>query len=381
MMEILPFTVSVPDEELDELRRRIVATRWPEEIPGAGWDYGTNKEYLVELLDYWAHRFDWRIIERRLNAFPQFTTTIDGQTIHFLHVKSGRTGAKPLLLLHGWPSSVVEFLDLIGPLSDPASYGADADDAFDLIVPSLPGYGFGGPTLDRGWDPVRMADALAELMTGLGYEKFYSQGGDWGSVVSSRLGIQYPDRVLGLHLTFVVAGGPPADGGELTDEEKQIAAEQEIYNAREQGYIALQSTKPQTIAYSLVDSPAGLASWLVEKYRTWSDNSGNVEEALTKDQMLANISVYWFTKTGGSSGRLYFELLNRAVIGPNAERVEVPVSVAIGPRELYRATRRIAENQYNIVRWTELPHGGHFPAWEHPEQLAADIREALRDQA
>ena len=378
-MEISPYTVAVPDQVLADLNNRLTNTRWPDAIPNAGWGYGTNLDYMRELVAYWRDEFDWRAFEARMNAFPQFTASIDGQNLHFIHVKSPSPDAVPLLLLHGWPSTPAEFLKLIGPLTDPAAHGGRAEDAVDLIIPSLPGFAFSGPTAEAGWHPARIADALAELMTGLGYEKFFAHGGDWGSIVASQLGLRHPERVGGLHLTFLVTGGLRPEDGDPTEEEARLASEQATYSMTEIGYLVLHASKPQTIAYSLVDSPVGLAAWIVEKLNAWTDHDGDLESVLTKDEILANITTYWVTATGGSSGRLYFETAIAGMMGPAAERVEVPVAVAIVPRELYRATRRIAEHHYNVVRWTPQPKGGHFPAVEQSELLVTDIRESLRE--
>lgn len=378
-MEISPYTVAVPDHVLADLNNRLTNTRWPDAIPNAGWGYGTSLDYMRELVAYWRDEFDWRAFEARINAFPQFTASIDGQNLHFIHVKSPSPDAVPLLLLHGWPSSPAEFLKLIGPLTDPVAHGGRAEDAVDLIIPSLPGFAFSGPTAEAGWHPARIADALAELMTGLGYEKFFAHGGDWGSIMASQLGLRHPERVGGLHLTFLVTGGLRPGDGDPTEEEAQLASEQATYSMTEIGYLVLHASKPQTIAYSLVDSPVGLAAWIVEKLNAWTDHDGDLESVLTKDEILANITTYWVTATGGSSGRLYFETAIAGMMGPATERVEVPVAVAIFPRELYRATRRIAEHHYNVVRWTPQPKGGHFPAVEQAELLVTDIRESLRE--
>lgn len=378
-MEISPYTVAVPDAVLADLHSRLGNTRWPDSIPNAGWSYGASLDYMQELVAYWRDEFDWRAFEARLNAFPQFTATIDGQNVHFIHVKSPVPSAFPLLLLHGWPSSPVEFLKLIGPLTDPVAHGGRAEDAVDLIIPSLPGFGFSGPTTEAGWHPARMADGLAALMTGLGYEQFFVHGGDWGSVVASQLALRHPERVRGLHLTFLMTSGLRPEDGDPTEEESQLASDQAMYSMTETGYLALHASKPQTIAYSLVDSPVGLAAWIVEKLNKWTDNDGDLESVLTKDEILSNITTYWVTATGGSSGRLYFETAVAGMMGPAIERVEAPVAVAIFPQELYRSTRRIAEHNYNVVRWTPQQKGGHFPALEQPELLVADIRESLRE--
>lgn len=376
-MDFSPFSVSVRDSVLDDLRARLAHTRWPDQISGAGWSYGSDLQYMQGLCDYWASSFDWRASERRLNEFPQFTTTIDGQRIHFIHVRSPESNARPLLLLHGWPSSVLEFMKIIGPLSDPVAHGGTADQAFDVIVPSLPGFGWSGQTTERGWHAKRIADAFAELMSGLGYGTFSIHGGDYGAVVAGLLGADHTHRIEALHLTFLVTGGLKPEDGEPTAEERQLFEVQRVYNATETAYISMQSTKPQTIAYALADSPVALAAWIVEKFNAWTDNEGDLESAISTDEILANITTYWVTGTGGSSARLYFESAAAGFRGPNSLRLAVPTSVAVFPKEPYRTSRRIAEHHYNVVRWTEMPRGGHFPASEQPELLIADIRSSL----
>lgn len=380
MSEVKPFTVNVPAEVLDDLRRRLANTRWPDQIVGSGWDYGTDIDYLRSLVDYWQNSFDWRDVERKINEFPQYTTLIDGQNIHFLHARSRVPGARPLILLHGWPGSPLEFLKLIGPLTDPVAHGGRSEDAFHVIVPSLPGFAFSGPTADRGWHEGRIADALSRLMETIGYSSFFVHGGDYGSLVASQLASRHPDQVRALHLTLIVVGGLPADDGDPTPEERALAAELTNHVQRETGYIALQATKPQTVAYSLVDSPVGLAAWIVEKLKAWTDNGGDLESVVSRDEMLANITTYWVTATGGSSVRLYFETAAAGMMGVPPTRNDIPVSVAVFPRELYRTSRRIAEYHYNVVRWTQHPVGGHFAALEQPDLLILDLRASFADQ-
>jgi microsomal epoxide hydrolase len=377
-MDIRPFRISASDAELADLHERLRRTRWPDAIPGSGWAYGTDLEYLKDLCGYWLSSFDWRDAERRLNEFPQYTTEIDGQQLHFIHARSPRDDARPLLLLHGWPGSVVEFMHVMGPLTDPESHGGAAGDAFHVVAPSLPGFGWSGPTREAGWHPGRISDAFAALMTELGYDRFYCQGGDYGSLISSQLALRLPERVRAIHITFVLA--PPVGPGDpgVTPEELALMSEQELYNLTETAYVALQSTKPQSIAYSLVDSPVALAAWITEKFHAWTDNDGRIESAVSRDDLLANITAYWLTATGGSSGRLYFETAAAGFMGPSTRRVEVPVAVAVFPRELYRVSRRMAEGQYNVVRWSEQPKGGHFAALEVPGLLVEDIRTAFR---
>ncbi|MBV8951444.1 MAG: alpha/beta fold hydrolase [Actinobacteria bacterium] len=374
-LRIEPFTVAVPDEVLTDLDDRLRRTRFPEQIPDAGWDYGTNLGYLRELVDYWLHSYDWRKHEARLNSFDQFVAEIDGERIHFLHVRSPEPDALPLIITHGWPGSVVEFLDLIGPLTRPRDHGADSGQAFHVVCPSIPGYAFSGPTHDRGWDPQRIARAFATLMAGLRYERYGAQGGDWGSMISTQLALVDAAHVAGLHLNMVIALPPDGeDFSTLTEAEMAGLAATSHYMEHESGYAKIQATKPQTVGYLLDDSPAGLAAWIVEKFRTWSDCDGDVERRFTKDTMLTNVMLYWVTATGHSAGRLYYEATRAGRFGPQGSRVEVPTAAAIFPKEIVRPPRRWAEHAYNITRWTEMPSGGHFAALEEPARLVDDVR-------
>lgn len=377
-MDLTPFRVEATDEELADLRRRLAATRWPDQIPGSGWDYGTDEGYLRELCWYWESKFDWRRVEAGINQWPQFLTTIDGQRIHFVHARSPEPSATPLLLVHGWPGSVLEFLKVLRPLTDPEAYGGSTADAFHVVCPSIPGYGWSGPTRERGWDPTRTAAAFTQLMHGLGYARFGVQGGDWGSTIAVQLASDFPDRLVGMHLNFVISAGPQPEDGEPTAEEAEILAKAKAYSPAEEGYVAIQSTKPQTIAYALNDSPAGLASWIVEKFRTWTDCNGDVESVLTRDEILAGVTAYWLTQTAGSSARLYYEAFKSGNIPPAAERIDLPVGCAIFPAEMYQSSRRWAERHYNVQRWTKMARGGHFAAMEQPEALVTDIQAFFR---
>lgn len=374
-LRIVPFTVDVPDAVLVDLHDRLSRTRFPEQIPGAGWDYGTELGYVRDLVTYWNESYDWRKQEARLNSFEQFVTEIDGQRVHFLHVRSPESDALPLVMTHGWPGSVVEFLDIIGPLVNPRGYGGDPEDAFHVVCPSIPGYGFSGPTRERGWDPQRVAGAFATLMAGLGYERYGAQGGDWGSMISTQLALADPEHVAGLHLNMVIALPPEGeDFSTLTETEMAGLTSAADYMENDSGYAKIQGTKPQTIGYLLDDSPAGLAAWIVEKFRTWSDCDGDVERRFTKDTLLTNIMLYWVTTTGHSSGRLYYEATKAGGFVAKGRRVEVPTGAAIFPKEIIRPPRRWAERSYNITRWTEMPSGGHFAALEEPTLLVDDVR-------
>ena len=307
---IRPFTIEIADEVLADLDTRLARTRLPDQIPGTGWDYGMNRSYLEELLAYWQDGFDWRAQERRLNEFDHFKTVIDEVDVHFIHQRSAEEGALPLLLTHGWPGSFVEFVDLIGPLTDPAAHGGDPADAFHVVIPSLPGYGFSGKPAETGYNPERMADVLAGLMERLGYDRYGAQGGDWGAIISRNLAGNYSDRLIGLHSNFMTGGPPPGsadpnEGVSAEESERRLERAQSFSDGR--GYSAIQGTKPQTLGYGLNDSPAGLAAWIVEKFHGWSDNDGNIESAFTKDEMLTNVTLYWVTQTITSSSRLYYE--------------------------------------------------------------------------
>lgn len=380
---IVPFKIAVPQLAIDDLNDRLEHTRLPDQIANTSWEYGTDSAFLRRLLNYWRNDFNWREREAMLNEFDQFKTTVDGIGIHFIHQRSTNPNAIPLLLVHGWPGSFSEFYKIIGPLTDPEAYGGTADDAFHVIVPSLPGFGFSDKTTEPGYNPERISHLLADLMTQLGYDRFGLQGGDWGAIINRYVAGNYPDRVIGLHSNFVLAGDPGADNKEFsaTPEEIEKQLVRAEYMRNETAYQQIQGTKPQTLGYALNDSPAGLAAWIVEKFHGWSDipqdASGNLLDKFTLDELLTNISVYWFTETINSSMRIYFENRNLRAINP-VSYVSVPTGGAIFPAEIALTPRRWAERQYNIVHWTIMPRGGHFAAMEEPELLLQDIREFYR---
>jgi microsomal epoxide hydrolase len=380
-MHVEPFRIEIADVALEDLRQRLSRTRFPDEIPSSGWGYGTDLGYLRDLVTYWRDSYDWRAAEARLNQVPQFRAEVGGLGIHFLHVRGRGPRPMPLVITHGWPGSVTEFLDVIGPLSDPAGHGGDAADAFDLVIPSMPGYGFSDHPRQPGMDPERIAALWDELMRGLGYERYAAQGGDWGSMVTTYLGLRHAPRVLGIHLNMVVAFPPdpanPADG--LGPEEILSLMQAREFLKEETGYQRIQGTKPQTLAYALNDSPAGLAAWIVEKFRTWSDCKGDIESRFTKDQLLTNIMFYWLPETANSSCRLYCETMRAGKFPPTDFRVEVPTGCAIFPGEMFKPPRAWVENIYNLKRWTVMPRGGHFAAMEEPALLVDDIRAFCRD--
>lgn len=369
---ISPFRVDVPDSALDDLRERLGRTRWPDELPGAGWSYGVPLRRVRELAGYWQDRYDWRAHEARLNDLPQFTTIIDGQRVHFLHVRSPEAAALPLVLTHGWPGSVTEFGEIIGPLADPRRHGGDPGDAFHLVLPSLPGYAFSGPTTDTGWDVTRIARAWAELMRRLGYRRYGAQGGDWGARVSPELARLDAARVAGLHVNGFLAfpSGDPAEIGWLTPVEHERLAALGRWDAERSGYARIQGSRPQTLAYALADSPAGQLAWNLE----WFDDYGEHQGAVADDAILTNVTLYWLTGTAGSSARLYKEAA--ASWGQQAERSMVPTGVAVFPGDA--SVRTFAEREHNIVRWTEYDRGGHFAALQAPDLLVEDIRAFFR---
>jgi pimeloyl-ACP methyl ester carboxylesterase len=375
---VVPFKINVADSVLADLKQRLARTRFPGEIASSDWDYGTNLAYLKELVTYWEQKFDWRAAERRLNQFDQFTTNIDGIDVHFIHQRSRNPNALPLAVTHGWPGSVAEFTKIIGPLTDPAAHGGSASDAFHVVAMSLPGFGFSGKPTERGYSPERMAGILTKLMARLGYTRYGLQGGDWGSAISRFAAINDASHVAGLHLNFCLAGPPPGakDPNEgVPSRELTRTRERQAFMDTERGYFLEQSTKPQTVGYALDDSPAGLAAWIVEKFRSWTDNDGVIEKKFTKDELLTNVMIYWVTQSGTSSARIYYE--NQRAKPPQ-RKVEVPTACAVFPKEISIAPRRWVEAQYNVTRWTEMPKGGHFAALEEPELLVDDIRAFFR---
>ncbi len=377
--DVRPFTIEIPEADLDDLRHRLSRTRWPDELPGSGWDHGVPLGYLKDLAGYWRSSYDWRAQEARLNAFPQFTTTIDGQNIHFLHVRSPETDALPLLLTHGWPGSVAEFLNVVGPLSDPGGHGADPADAFHLVIPAMPGFGFSGPTHERGWNVGRTAKAWAELMRRLGYARYGAQGGDLGALLSPELGHADPDRVVGVHVNAATAGFIP--WGDVDAE--QLATFTDVENARLErmrkflsegsGYFQMQATRPQTLAYSLTDSPAGQLAWIVDKFNEWTH--GPLEEAVERDEILTHVMFYWLTGTAGSAARLYYENMH-AEADWGRPPSSTPVGVAAFAEDI--PIRRYGEQSNNIVHWSDFERGGHFAAIEAPDLLVTDVREFFR---
>lgn len=375
----VPFRLDVPAAALDDLRSRLALTRFPDQAPEAPWTYGTDVTYLRALVDYWRNHFDWRAAEARLNAFPQFKARLGAHDLHYLHVPGNGPAPLPLLLSHGWPGSVFEFLALIPRLTDPARFGGSPDDAFTVIAPSLPGYGLSFTPGQPRVGIEEIADLFADLMTSvLGYHRFAAQGGDWGAFITSRLGALHADKLVGIHVNLLTVRRDPAIVADPTPEERVFLADLTHWLKEETGYQWIQGTRPQTLAFGLSDSPVGLAAWIVEKFRAWSDCDGDLERAIGKDDLLANISLYWFTGAIGASFHPYYARMHRPWPIPDGG-VRVPMGYAAFPREILRPPRSLAEKLYtDIRRWTEMPRGGHFAALEQPELLAREITEFFR---
>lgn len=371
---ITPFRGEIPDSAVTDLRERLRRIRWPEPETVDDWSQGTPLDYARELCRYWLEDYDFMAAEDRINRFPQFTTAIDGLGIHFVHVRSPCEDAVPLVLTHGWPGSVVEFWKVIGPLTDPERFGGTAADAFHVVCPSLPGFGFSGKPNHPGWGTDRIADAWDQLMGSLGYARYGAQGGDWGSRVTAALGRRHPEHMVGIHLNMVFAFPEPGETGDLTEREQAALAALDYHRAQGSGYAAVQSTRPQSIGYGLVDSPAALAAWIAEKFWAWSDCDGDPDSVFTRDEMLDNIMLYWLPGTGASAARLYWESFAR-----NLDPVPVPSACSVFPREIYRPSRRWAEPQFPDLRyWGEPGKGGHFAALEQPAIFVNEVRAAFR---
>ena len=379
---VVPFTIQIPNSVLVDLKQRLSRVRFADEFPDAAWDYGTNLAYLTELVAYWRDKYDWRTQEKRLNAVAQFTTRIDDVDIYFIHQRSRNPGAMPILLLNGWPSSIVEYQKVIGPLTDPVAYGGRVEDSFDVVIPSMPGFGFSGKPRARGYDPERIARMWVQLMARLGYSRYATHGSDWGAGIATRVALDDPAHVAALHLAGCGGTAAPAPA---PVENRAVDA------AHNLGYQEIQSTKPQTLGQGLSDSPVGLASWIVEKWYDWSDHDGDLAKTFTKDEILTNIMIYWVTNSGASSGRSYYEsrhMLGGALpaspfVQPTG-RVAAPTGCGAFPTQYDRranplnatsdTARKAAEARFNLVHFTSMPHGGHFPALEQPTLWVDDIR-------
>lgn len=380
---ITPFQISISDEDLEDLQLRLSLTRLPDQLNNISWEYGTDLNYMRELIGYWQDGFDWREQERQLNQFDQFKTVVDDLNMHFIHQRSSNPDAIPLMVVHGWPGSVSEFSKIIGPLTDPLAYGGDISDSFHIIAPSLPGFGFSGIPDETGYSPERIALLLAELMGKIGYERYAIAGGDWGAIINRHLANHYPDRLIGLHSNMMLAG-PPSDTEQranVTEEENEARTSRQDYMQNEVAYQQIQGTKPQTLGYGLNDSPAGVAAWIVEKFHGWTDMpqgaDGYLDNHFTKDELLTNIAIYWFTNTITSSTRIYLENRNAPAIKP-MEFINVPTGAAIFPAEIFITPRSWAEASYDLRHWTVMEEGGHFAALEQPELYLNDLREFFR---
>ena len=381
MTKPIPFELHVPDADIADLGDRLARSRFPDSAPGEAWAYGTDVAYMRSLVDYWREHFDWRAEEAALNAFPQFRVPLDGIDLHYLHVEGKGPNPMPLLLLHGWPGSVFEFLEIIPRFTDPARFGGDPRDAFTVIAPSLPGYGLSFKPGQKRYGVPEMADCVAALMHDvLGFSHFAAQGGDWGSAVTSRLGYAHAEKMIGIHINLMMAAGrDPNALQNPSEDEKRYLSELAHWTREETGYQWIQGTRPQTLSFGLTDSPAGLAAWIVEKFRARSDCNGDVDSVFTRDRLLANISLYWFTGAIGSSFFPYYFRMHRPWPIPEGGRIAVPMGYSEFPRENLRAPRSLAERTYtDIRRWTVMPHGGHFAAMEQPAALADDIRVFFR---
>jgi pimeloyl-ACP methyl ester carboxylesterase len=387
---IVPYKIQVPNAVLTDLKQRLSQARFADEFPDAGWDYGTNLAYLERLVEYWRDKYDWRAQEKKLNSLDQFKTNIDGVDIHFVHQRSKNSNAMPLLLLNGWPSSIVEYTKVIDPLTDPVAFGGRAEDSFHVVIPSMPGYGFSGKPRERGYNPERIARMWVQLMTRLGYTRYAVHGSDWGSGIATRMALGDAAHVAGLHLAGCAGAPAPATASAIPAPSPPVTGVNRAVNAAHNlGYQEIQSTKPQTLGQGLSDSPVGLASWIIEKWYGWSDHDGDLEKVYTKDELLTNIMIYWVTNSGTSSARIYYESRHMAgglapTLAPRPEgRVTVPTGCGAFPSQYDRRgtmtaniaeARKAAETRYNIVHFTTMPRGGHFPAFEQPKLWLDDIR-------
>lgn len=393
-----PYQIDIPQSAIDDLHRRLDTTRWPEETPDVGWERGVPRAYLRELAHYWRHTYDWRATEAKINRYPQFTVDIDGARIHLLHVRSPEPDATPMIMTTGWPSSFVEYLDLIGPLTDPRAHGGDPADAFHLVIPSLPGFGFSTPLTQHGWTVPRMAEIWGKLMSAVGYDRYIAQGADWGSFISLILAAAAPENVLASHVNFLVT--PPKDAADLHGLDARDLERLDPYMSPAPGYMVEHATRPQTLSYGLNDSPVGQLAWYIEKFHEWSGADGAPDEVFDRDALLANVTLYWLTGTAGSAAHFYCDnaLFTRTSATPHPElavaherfaehrtfvaplpEVSAPVGVALYPDDIMRPIRAYTEAAFSdIVHWREHERGGHFPGLEVPEAFTRDLREFKR---
>ena len=378
MSDVKPYTIKIGEEAIADLRMRLANTRWPEAETPDDWSQGIPLAYTKEICSYWHDQYDMQRLAKRLNAYDNFITEIDGVDIHFIHVRSSHDNAKPLLLTHGWPGSVVEFLKVIGPLTEPQEHGGDPSDAFHLVIPSLAGFGFSGKPTVTGWGTQKIASAWSKLMARLGYDRYLAQGGDWGAIVTTGIGMVDTEHCAGLHVNMVVAPPDPT-AEDLTELEKSALEGWQYYQDWDSGYSKQQSTRPQTLGYGLVDSPVGQAAWILEKFWAWMDCDGHPENILSKDELLDNVMVYWLNAAGASSARIYWESFGSAL---GEWQVALPMGGTIYPKEIFRTSRRFAEQRYsNIVYWSERDSGGHFAAFEQPEIFVSELRQCFASMA
>lgn len=370
MANITPFKIETHDADLEDLSRRLAAVRWPDRETPHDWSQGIPLSYMQEINEYWLNVYDWRAREERLNRWPGFRTEIDGLSFHFLHVESPEQDARPLLLTHGWPGSIVEFQKVIGPLTDPVSYGGKAEDAFHLVVPTLPGFGYSDKPVAPGWNVERIAEAWDTLMSVIGYEAWFAQGGDWGSIVTAAIGVQNRGRCKGIHMNMPIVLPDPETMDALTDLEKDALASMKFYQDQDSGYAKQQSTRPQTLGYGLADSPMGQAAWILEKFYQWMDCAGHPENVVTRDELLDNIMMYWLPDAGASSARIYWESQE-----PSMDRIEIPVGCSTFPKEIFKTSERWARKRFqNLVHFEVLEKGGHFAAFEQPDLFVSQLR-------
>lgn len=377
--EITPFEVAVPDTDLEDLRQRLSLTRWPERETVADWSQGIPLEYTRDLAGYWATDYDWRRFEKKLNGWPQFKTTIDDIDIHFIHCKSAHADALPLIISHGWPGSVAEFHKIIDPLVDPVAYGGRAEDAFHVVAPSLPGYGFSGKPTNTGTSADKIGRMWGQLMARLGYDRYVAQGGDWGSMITQSMGQTETTHCAGIHINMPIVAPDPDTMDSLTEKEQSALDGMAFYNDWDSGYSKQQSTRPQTLAYGLADSPVGQMAWIIEKFYAWTDceqnGSKHPENILDRDELLDNVMMYWLNNCAASSARLYWESFNK----PNLDPIGMPVGCSIFPREIFRSSRRWAQKRFSqLIHWNELPRGGHFAALEQPTVFIDEVRTCFR---
>ena len=376
MTNIQPFLINVDDTALEDLKARLALTRFPDKETPDDWSQGIPLAYMQEIRDYWQNEYDWKSREALLNQWPGFKTNIQGLDIHFLHITSSSEHAKPLLLTHGWPGSLVEFQKVIGPLTEPEQYGGDAEDAFHLVVPSLPGFGFSGKPNETGWSVEKIGLAWNELMLKLGYKEYFAQGGDWGAIITTQMGVQNLGNMIGMHVNMPIVAPDPETMSDLSDLEKQALAALQFYQDHDSGYSKQQATRPQTLGYGLADSPIGQAAWILEKFYQWMDCDGHPENIVSRDELLDNVMFYWLNDAGASSARIYWESMGKTGVDP----VSVPTSISLFPKEIFKTSERWARKRFVDLRhFNVLDKGGHFAAFERPQQFVTEVRGAFRE--